>query len=272
MTNNYRNIGWNFNTNLLKNKIIFNLMTGYQRDNLTRRQLYTNHIYNYTANLVLRPTENFSLNNTYTGYSMRQSDGSLPVNDTTRLNRIMHNFTISPNYTLPVGKNAHMMGLMANYTATENLNTLRQDFSDFVQYSAGVTYSYSIHDPAVNISGNYNYQQSDADFYKIRSHSLGAGIQRKYLKEKNLSVQLNSNISLNSVGDISNNMVFNVQGGGSYVYKKNHNLGLRIAMNYSKNSQSSGLYRVTGIDFISNLSYTYRFNPQKKKAAIPQVQ
>jgi len=265
MTNNYRNIGWNFNSNLFKNKLSLNLMTAYQHDNLSNRQLYTNQIYNYTANLVIRPNEKFSLNNTYAGYRIKQSDGSLPVNDTTRLNRIMHNLTISPNYTLAVGKNTHTMGFMANYTTTENLNTLRQDFSDFIQYAAGATYSYYIHNSAISFSGNYNYQQSETDFYIIRGHTLGGGVQKKYLKEKNLGVQLNSNISFNSVGNISNNIVFNLQSGGTYVYKKNHNLGLRISLNYSKNQQSNGQYRASGAEFISNLSYTYRFAPGKQK-------
>ncbi len=263
MINNFSNLGWDFNANLLKSRVIINGMIGFQSDNLTKRQLYTNQVLNYMANLTTLITKDFSVTTNYNGYRMNQKDGTIAVNDTMRLDRLMHNLTIAPSYTLLKGENSHSFNLNFNLSTTNNLNLLLEDLSDFQTTSAGLSYSCYIKGRGMNIIANYNYQQSGSSYHQLSSNTFGAGAGKKFLKEDNLNVTLNTNFSFSNINDLTTNTIINCQLNATYSYQKNHNANLTFAVNNSKNRNLQGQYNISGTELIIGLGYTYRFFPSK---------
>ena len=69
-----------------------------QSDNLSKEQLYTTKGFVYSANAALPINEKFNVTAGYNGYLQRQYDGVAVVNDTTRINRRMNSFTLTPNF------------------------------------------------------------------------------------------------------------------------------------------------------------------------------
>lgn len=267
MINNFSSYGWDINTQLFKNRVFFNGMMGYQTDNITKRQIYTNQIVTYMANVMARVSNTLNISTNYNGYHIRQADGTLKITDSLKLDQKMHNLTIAPSYTLVVKENSHSINLNYTISGSDNRNPLRDDFSDYKSGAIGLNYSYFIKQSGLTMMGNFNYQVSSSSYYSLVSNTLGAGIGKKFLNEGNLNVNLNANLSNNNINNLIKNTIANLQINASYTYKKNQSANIRIAVNSSFNRFATTQSNLNGTEMVLGLGYTYRFSPKPKSAS-----
>jgi hypothetical protein len=266
MINNFSSYGWDLNTQLFKNRIFFNGMLGYQTDNITKRQIYTNQVVSYMANVMARVSNTLNVSTNYNGYRMNQTDGTLKVTDSLKLDQMMHNLTIAPSYTLMLKENSHSVNINYTLSRSDNLNPLREDFSDYKSNALGLNYSYFIKQSGLTMMGNFNYQASSSSYYSLVSNTMGAGIGKKFLKEGNLNVNLNANLSNNNINKLIKNTIINLQMNALYTYKKNHNANIRIALNSSFNRIGASQSSLNGTEMVLGLGYSYRFSPKPKSS------
>lgn len=270
LLNNFSVYGLDFNTNIFKNKLLVSGNLGYQQDNISKRQLYTNHVTSYMTNITARVTNSFIVNTNYNGYYMAQTDGTATISDSLKLDRLSHNITITPSYTFLLNENSHSFNLSYLHSNSENLNKFRDDFIDTRNSAINLSYSYSPKESGLSYNGTYGFNSFGSAIYRISSHILGVGTGVKVLKEKNLHLNLNVNFSYNSVSDLHKSTGFNMQLMSAYAYQKNHNAIFRIAYNQSNNRSMMGEYRISGTELVSSLGYSYRFNTTKKKKSEPK--
>lgn len=98
-SNNYHSLGLSLSTTLFRRLSLSANFSG-QADNLNNKQLYTTEGYVYSAMANLSLTNNFNISAMYNGYLQRQTDGSMTVNDTTRVHRVLHSVSVIPTYNI----------------------------------------------------------------------------------------------------------------------------------------------------------------------------
>ena len=96
---NSQTFGGNLSTSLFSN-IAFLTLNGYlQRDNMDKKQLYTNQVGSYTVSWNNSFGESVALSILYNGVTQKQLDGVMEVPENIRINQITHSFDLSPSYT-----------------------------------------------------------------------------------------------------------------------------------------------------------------------------
>lgn len=261
-TNNIQQGGLSLNTTLWQNRVATTVAFYYQEDNVTKTQLYTNTGLVMTLNAMVRATERLTITGNYNGYDQRQKDGTAMVNDTTRINRIMHNITFSPTYSFDdASKNNHTITSNVNLSLNSNQNKLISDPSDITTWSSSLGYHINLDQNDINLMANLSYQQSSSQHYSFNATSLSLGAGKRFLQEKNLNVQVNSSLSFSEVSESTRNISVMTGLTTSYTFLKNHTANFRFTYNHMNNFHVDGLYSMNGYDTTVSVGYTYRFTP-----------
>lgn len=296
---NSQGIGATANYRFLKNRSLINI-TGYlQNDNLDHRQMYTNQIATYSANWTFNVNENVNLAASYSGLKQDQKDGLIKVNDTTRIDQIMHSITLSPSYTI-YGDNEHTISLNFNNVANKNLNMLSKNASDVNTLTIGASYDCGITAKRLSIGGNYDFSNSKATFNSYTSHTLGGNVSYTAVKKEQMNLRLTGSLSMSynikpdeefengssiladveaptSSDRTTNDFSFNARVGATFSYKNRHNASFFLSTsNYSENIVF-GQKISTTFDLRFNIAYSYSFSStlikgKKSKAAESQKQ
>lgn len=262
MANNLQQMGVSFNASLFDNKLSTNVSVFYQEDNVTKTQLYTNTGIAVNMNANARFSERFLLTTNYNTFSQLQNDGTAIVNDSTRLDRIMHNLALMPTYTFTDNlERTH--SFHANLSASTNLNRnqMLQTASDNSTFSGGAGYTINFDAAKVNLMTNYSYQQSSSDHFSYNAHNVSLGAGKRFLEEGNLGVNVNSNFSLGQMDNGTRNLSIMTGINSSFTWRKNHTANIRFNFSHINNYRLDGLYSITGYDTTVSMGYTYRFAP-----------
>ena len=193
---NAQTFGSNLSTSLFNNTAFLTLNGYLQRDNLDKKQLYTNRVGSYSVNWNNTFGENIALAIMYNAVTQKQLDGVLEVPEEIRINQITHSFDLSPSYTLSL-ENDHTFSVDFNLLQNKNLNKQMEGMSfDVSTTSFGLGYEVYLTSSRIGLDANYDYSLSRSPGNDYNSHCLSGGITNIFLKKENLTLTGNTRLTM----------------------------------------------------------------------------
>lgn len=265
LTNNIHSLGVSASTQLFRRLNLTGTFSA-QADNLTNQQLYTTRGFVYSMNATAILSDRLNMSFGYNGYLQNQGDGTAHVNDSTRMHRQMHSFTVSPSYSIYNDHYSHMLSLSGNYTSNKNLNEYQKalyDDADIKTLALGAGYVIGLLDIETDLNANYSFQQTDGMDSRYRTHVFSVGASRSFLKERNLSLSANVSLSHNDLQGLSRNLALGGDLSASLNIKDQH--AISMSASYSRFNDVN-LYDPAlgegyhGYDLNLSLNYQYTFS------------
>lgn len=285
---NAQTFGANVSTSLLNNTAFLRLNGYLQRDNLDKKQLFTNQVGSYTVSWTNFFGENIGLDILYNGVTQKQKDGVMEVPEEIRMNQITHSLDISPSYILSL-ENEHTFGLNFNLLQNRNRNKLLEIPSfNVTTTSFGVGYEVYLTRSRVSLDANYDYSISRSPGNNYNSHCLSGGTTYNFIQKENMTLSGNARMTMafnvekteaeelnNSekqvlrrlasrigaeVGEeVTNDLSIATRLGATLNYKNRHRASLFFSVsNYSDNI-IIGQHVAVSTDIRMQLEYSYSF-------------
>lgn len=261
MTNNYQSLGITASTTLF-NKVSLSGTYSGQNDNLTNRQLYTTSGYIYSLNASSRLGNHFNIAAGYNGYTQRQSDGTAHVSDTTRVDRQMSSFTITPTYMTESENLGHSVSLSANYTDNKDRNdyTSALNHTDVKTTALGLSYGINVKPWEMDFGLSFSHQKTKGYNTEYSSEVATLSTSRSFLEDKSLNVSGSLNLCYNEVYRQSKNLSLGCNFAAGYTIKKVHNISAAVGFNkYGDVNISKIRSDLDCTDISCSLNYTYNF-------------
>ena len=259
-SNNYQSLGINASTTLFKRISLSASFSG-QEDNITRRQLYTTRGFVYNASASTSIGNNISLTAGYSGYRQVQADGKARVNDTTRVDRIMHSVYLSPTYTIDGDQLGHSIALTGNFTQNLDLNQFATGVSDVTTWAAGATYALDVKPWEMSFTTAYSHQTSKGYKTRYSSDVLSFSTGRSFLKEKNLYTSATVSLCYNDIRDQQRNLSVGADLSAGYTLAKVHQFSFTAGFNkYSDTNLTADLSSMGTTEINLSLGYNYTFS------------
>lgn len=267
-SNNYQSLGVSLSTMLFR-RISLSGNFSMQNDNLSKKQLYTNNGYVYSAMASYNHRCGFSVTGMFNGYLQRQEDGAVAVNDTTRVNRELRSFTIMPSYSRTGDTFDHSVSLSANYTENIDHNPFNIGLSDVKTLALGASYNLGVKPWEMDFGLSSSLQQSKGFNSKYTSVVTSLSTGRGFLKDKNLNVSASVSLCYNHVEYTSKNLSMALDLSASYTLKKAHSFS--ASASFSKYgdvnpTQTKSSLDATDIRLSLNYLYTFSLLHIKRKA------
>ena len=272
VNNNYQSLGVNLSTTLFR-KVSLSANFSGQEDNITRNQLYTTRGFVYALNASTSVGRHLTLSAGYNGYRQVQSDGKARVNDTTRVNRVMHSFYFTPSYSLEGENLSHVFSLTGNYTENKDLNRFATGQTDVKTIAAGMSHNMDVKPWEMSFTTSLSYQQSKGYNTRYTSEVLSLTAGRSFLKKKNLSASATMMACLNDVQNQQRMLSMGIELMAGYTLNKVHVFNFSACFNkYSDTNVSADNSSFRSTELTMSLGYTYTFslieikrNAEKKK-------
>lgn len=266
-SNNYHSLGLSLNTMLFRKLSLSANFSG-QADNLNNKQLYTTAGYVYSTMANLNVSQRFNISAMYNGYLQRQSDGAMPVNDTTRVHRVLHSLSLIPTYNIMGTTLDHTLSLSANYTQNKDLNPFSVGQTDVKTLALGSSYNLNVKPWEMNFGVSLSHQQTKGFNMEYRSDVASFSTGRSFLKEKNLNLSATLSAVYNEVKHQSKNLSMALDMSASYTVAKAH--AFSFSAQFSKYGdvnieKTSSSLDATDIRLSLNYIYTFTLLEMKKK-------
>ena len=259
-SNNYQSLGINAATTLFK-KISLSASFSGQEDNITRRQLYTTRGFVYNAAASTTLADNLTLAAGYSGYRQLQSDCKAHVNDTTRVNRVMHSFYLTPSYTVDGEQTENAFSLSVSFTQNKDLNRFATGISDVTTLSAGLSHSLTVKPWEMSFATSLSHQQSKGYQTRYTSDVLSFSTGRSFLKEKNLHTSATVSLCYNDIRDQQRNLSVGADLSAGYTLAKVHQFSFSAGFNkYSDTNISADRTSMGTTEINLSLGYNYTFS------------
>ena len=285
---NSQTYGGNLTTSLFNYTAFLTLNGHLQRDNMDKKQLFTNQVGSYTVSWNNSFGDNVNLSIMYNGVTQKQLDGMMVVPENVRINRITHSFDLSPSYTLS-RDNDHTFSLSFNLLENKNLNKQMEGFSyDVTTTSYGLGYDVRLKGSRISLNANYEYSLSRSPGNNYNSHGLSGGPTYYIIKTDNLTLTGNGRLTMaynvqksetrglsdsdrqvldyltqragaEADTEMTNDLSVAARIGASLNYKDRHNASLFFSVsNYSDNI-IIGQHVAVNTDVRFQLQYSYSF-------------
>lgn len=257
-SNNYHSLGVNLSTTLFKQIMLSGSFSG-QSDNLSKQKQYTTKGYVYNA-MAAWNKGNVSLSAMYNGYLQAQSDGTLQVNDTTEVHRILHSMSLMTNYSLSRTNLDHTFSLSGNYTINKDLNKFSVGQSDVNTMALGASYMMNVKPWETSFTLALSHQETRGFNSVYRSDVASLSTGRSFLKEKNLNVSATVSLNYNEVQHQSKSLSMGIDLSAGYTLKKYHTFSLTGSV--SKYGDVNVTKTTSGLDATDvriSLNYLYTF-------------
>ena len=280
--------GTHLSTSLFNNTAFLSVNGFLQRDNLDKKQLYTNQVGSYAVNWNNFFGDNVGLSVMYNGVTQQQLNGVEVVPEDIRVDQITHSFDLSPSYTLSL-ESDHTFSLDFNLLQNKNRNKqLEWGGFNVTTTSFGVGYEVYLMPSRVSINANYDYSLSRSPGNDYNSHSLSGGTSYKFIDKDDLTLSGNARLVMafnlekseieeidetgrqvldylaHRVGarpdtEITNDLSVAARLGASLNYKDHHNASVYFSIsNYSDNI-IIGQHVAVNTDVRFMLEYSYSF-------------
>ena len=257
-SNNLQSLGLAASTSLFRQHLSLSANFSGQEDNLSGEQLYTTRGFVYSGSASLRLSSQFSVNASYNGYLQRQYDGSAVVNDTTRVNRRMDSYTISPNYTFGPELYQQSAGLSFNYSNNEDLNPFNEGESDVTTLAAGANYNINVQPIETSFNASVTHQSSETTSSKFSTEMVSVGASHSFLKDHSLSASATLSASWNTM-DTQRTFSMGAYGSLGYTLHGAHSFAFSASANKYNDYYLSHGTSYHGFDYTLSLNYNYTF-------------
>ena len=260
VSNNYSSIGVGSNLSLFKGRVTLNGNFSHQEDNLSGEQLYTTKGLVYNGALNWRVSNALNLNATYNGYRQLQTDGVLQVNDTTKVDRLMHSLTSSANYNFQTEDLLHAIGVSYNLSKNLDRNILTNGAGDVTTHALGTNYSLSVEPWEMAFSVGYNHQRSKSQSGHFTTNMFSFSTGRAFLESKDLRLDGSLSYAINEAQGTRTN-TFGGFLSSSYALKEVHQFGLSAGYNHYAQTYdtAAGSGSTSNWDFNVSFNYNYTF-------------
>lgn len=178
------NITLNTKFRLFKNKFSFSGNIGLQNDNLNNNKASRSNRVISMANFSYNSGKVFSINGSFSNYSINQQPGRLPLNDTIKLYQSNRNISITPMLTFNNNKNQQMV----------QLNLILMDLTDFNEFTAQnnevfsrmaqLNYFFNHIKSGLSISTGLNYTSLTSAFANQLIYGLNTDAGKGFFKGK----------------------------------------------------------------------------------------
>jgi hypothetical protein len=260
MSNNYQSFGMNVSTTYVKGLTLSGTFS-VQSDNLSKKQLYTTSGYVYAANAGMRIGEHYLISAGYNGYTQVQSDGAARVNDTTRVNRQMQSFTLTPSASFDSDALSHDISLSGSITDNKDRNKFATGESDVTSVALGLSYSLGVKPWDMSFTGSLNHQESKGYQTKYITNIGSLTTGRSFLKDNSLNVSATLNMIYNEVKDQSKSLSIGADIAVSYTLAQVHAFSLTAGMNkYGDVNVTKRRSSLDATDITASLNYNYTFS------------
>ena len=262
MSNNYQSLGVTASAMLFSKVSLSGTFSG-QSDNLTDRQLYTTYGYVYNAMASTRLGSHFNVSLGYNGYTQKQGDGTMQVNDTTRLNRQLNSLTLTPTYMFGSGDLSHSISLTANYTSNKDLNRFTESVThgNVTTQALGVSYGVSVKPWDTDFGLSLSHQSTEGYRSKYRSDVGTLSASRSFLAEKNLSLSASVSMCYNEVERQSKSLSLGGDLSVGYTLKKVHTFSAGASFSkYGDVNITQTRSSLDCTDITCSLNYAYTFS------------
>ncbi len=260
MSNNYQSLGLTLSTVLWRRVALSGTFSG-QSDNLTKRQMYTTRGYVYGLNASTRLGQHVCLSASYNGYLQRQSDGTMAVQDSTRVHRRMSSITFTPSYNTEGETFGHTVSLSTAYTSNKDLNPFSTGQTDVWSISTGAAYDLNVKPWEISFQLSVNRQESHGYKTKYMSNIATFGASRSFLQEKNLNVSASVSMCYNEVRRQSKSLSIGGNISASYVLNKVHAFTAQTSFSkYGDVNITNTRSHLDATDICVNFSYAYTFS------------
>ena len=257
-SNNYHSLGVNISTTLFKQIMLSGSFSG-QSDNLSKQKQYTTKGYVYNA-MAAWNKGNVSLSAMYNGYLQAQSDGTLQVNDTTEVHRILHSMSLMTNYSLSRTNLDHTFSLSGNYTINKDLNKFSVGQSDVNTMALGASYMMNVKPWETSFTLALSHQETKGFNSVYRSDVASLSTGRSFLKEKNLNVSATVSLNYNEVQHQSKSLSMGIDLSAGYTLKKYHTFSLTGSVSkYGDVNMTKTTSGLDATDVRISLNYLYTF-------------
>ena len=193
---NAQTFGGNLSSSLLNNTAFLTLNGYLQRDNLDKKQMYTNQVGSYSVSWNNYFGDNLDLSIMYNGVTQKQLDGVAVVPDESRIDQIAHSLDISPSYTLSLD-NDHTFSLNFNLLQNKNRNELMEwQTFDVTTTSYGLGYDVYFTGSRVSLDANYDYSLSRSPGNDYNSHCFSGGTSYRFVDKDDLRVSGNARLTM----------------------------------------------------------------------------
>ena len=220
MLNDIELINWINNFSLAKGKLNITTAISGQHNNLNRK--LTTEMNTLTGNLNINAmlSQRFNLNINYSGYSLQQKDGTLQLKDSTRLHQDIHQFSLTPSYTIVKTTKSHTISGNINYMLLDDKNPATSAFTNSNNLSGSLNYTLGLvkQSSSFTLSGLFSQYNQDTNYYRTYGATLSSSAQ--VLKNKQLGLQGSAGYLFNqsSYGSVQGNLTFS----GNIGYRVQH--------------------------------------------------
>lgn len=258
MTNNIQSYGGSLSGSLFRGRVSVGGNFSGQNDNVTKRQRYTTNGYVYSANMGWMIAPSLTFNGSYNGYRQRQSDGTVKVTDSIRVDRQMHSATGALNYSFSTRLSTHSFGVSHNFSRNLDRNPYATGESDVTTQASGANYTLGVKPIGMNFNFGYNHQLSKGYNNEFSTDMFTFGTSRSFLESKTLVFSLNANASRNKTQE-QRTMSYGVSLSGNYTLKDAHVFSLIGSYNHYNNLYLTELTKMDGESYSISLNYNYSF-------------
>lgn len=262
MANNYHSLGITASTMLLHKISLSGTFSG-QQDNLTNKQMYTTSGYVYSAMASTRIGNHFNLNLGYNGYTQKQSDGTVRVNDSTRVDRQLNSISLTPTYMFNTDDLGHSISLTANYTTNKDLNKFTESInhSNVTTKALGLNYGLNVKPWETDFGFSFSHQETKGYRNKYRSEVGSVSASRSFLEDKNLTLSGSLSLCYNEVERQSKSLSMGGDLSVGYTLKKVHSFSVGASFNkYGDVNISQTRSNLDCTDITCSLNYAYTFS------------
>lgn len=260
MSNNYQSMGLHLSTHLLK-VVSLTGNCSLQQDNLTNRQLYTTRGVVYSLSANTRLGSHFNLNAACNGYTQKQYDGTARVNDSTRVNRCMQSFTLTPSAHFDSQRLGHAASLSLCLSSNKDLNPYATGISDVTTIALGSCYSLTVKPWAMTFTLSLNHQQSKGYQTRYSSDIASLTTSRSFLQDHNLNLSATLSLCRNEVQRQSKNLSIGGDLQAGYTLHRDHVFSASASFyKYGDVNITKTRSNLDCTDVTLSLNYAYTFS------------
>lgn len=259
---NSHSLGAVVNCPLFKGRSNISLVGYIQRDNMNRKQMYTNQVATYSLNWNNTIGSSFNLNLNYNGIKQDQYDGTCAIADSLRINQMVQTVTVSPCLTIE-REHSHSVNLNFNMVQNLNLNKLNLAAANVLTITVGAGYGIDFDAIRLGLDCGYDFSMSSSNYAKYDAHTLNVGLRYKILKKEktNWTISYNGSFGYNiqKMEGVSNNFSISNSIGSNFSFKKAHTASLYLSLSNFNDREVIGQRIRSDLDCRFTLSYAYSF-------------
>jgi hypothetical protein len=235
---------------LLGSTLFFNGSFSLQHDNIQGKKRATTERISPSLGIYYAASPAFGINLQAAALMTSQTAGTVPLNDTIRMDQSAPSLSISPHYTIQQESTAtHSFNASVNYAAMIDHNGFTAGYSEYTNIGADLSYGLSLPRSGLTTSGSVSinrltYVSGTASTFGV---AAGAG---KSLLDQTLDIDASLALSFHEGGRTINGTV-----GGSWRPAEHHSVGASISITTSGGSSNLSSFN----EYTSVLSYVYSF-------------